>query len=98
MCSLVPSELALTIHSVFEIIWVVAVILVVLFCILDAFKILTSQDEKDIRNRQSMIIKRILICVLIFLLIYIIQFIFAILHVPEASEAMECAKKIILGK
>lgn len=98
MCSLIPTELATVIHQLFKIFWVLIIVLLIIVCFLDIIKILSSQDEKEIRHRQSLIIKRILIVILIFLFIYILQFIFGILKIPEANEAMTCAKKIILGK
>lgn len=97
MCDYVPVELSTPVHKVVSLFYVLVMIALIACCILDLFKILTSQDEKTIRDKQNMLVRRIIAGVLIFFVPYIIQFIFSIINITEANESVRCARLIILG-
>ena len=95
MCGMIPIELILVIHNFFRLFWFIIIIFLIVSCLIDMLKILMSQDESEIRKYQNMIIKRIIAGILIFIFIYILQFIFLVLQIHEANEAFMCAKHII---
>lgn len=98
MCEAIPMELSNTFHRIFVLFQIIVVVCLIFFSILDVLKIITSQDEDNIKKKQHMLIKRIIATIGVFLLIYVIQFIFYIIDIDEANEALKCAKAILLNK
>lgn len=97
MCFTIPVELTDLIHRAFFFMWVMVIVLLILFALLDVLKIITSSDERETHMRQRLLTRRVIAAICIFLLVYIVQFIFNLLNIPEATEAVACARDIILG-
>lgn len=68
-------------------------ILLVILGMLDLGKAVSSQKEDEIKKAQSMLIKRLIYGILVFLVVAIVGFVLSIIE-SEASSAISCLEAI----
>lgn len=89
-----PEEITNIIGSVINIIQFGIPVILVIMGMLDLGKAVTSQKEDDIKKAQSMLVKRIIYGVIVFLIPAIIEFAFGLLS-DDASSALGCMGVIL---
>lgn len=92
-CSSIPEEITSILGSIVTLIQIAVPILLVILGMLDLGKAVTSQKEDEIKKAQSILIKRLIYGVLIFLVIAIVKFILGIVG-DSAGEAIACLDEI----
>lgn len=94
-CDSIPSEITNILGSVVTLIQIGIPIILVILGMMDLGKAVTSQKEDEIKKAQSLLIKRLIYGVAVFLVVAIVKFVFGILgNTPGASEAVTCLKQI----
>ncbi|MDD3187153.1 MAG: hypothetical protein PHD02_01615 [Bacilli bacterium] len=89
-----PEEIVNIVGSVINIIQFGIPIILVIMGMLDLGKAVTSQKEDEIKKAQSMLIKRIIYGVIVFLIPAIIEFAFGLLS-DDGTSALGCMKVIL---
>ena len=95
--SIVPN----TVHMVVTIIKIAIPIILILFGMLDLGKAVMANDEKEMKESQKRLIKRVLYAALVFFVVAIVQWIFAILDPANANDSStqsSCINCFINGK
>ena len=58
MCEAIPMELSNTFHRIFVLFQIIVVVCLIFFSILDVLKIITSQDEDNIKKKTTYAYKK----------------------------------------
>lgn len=90
-----PDDIVNVLGSLINVIQFGIPILLVIMGMLDLGKAVTSQKEDEIKKAQSMLIKRLIYGVVVFLIPAIIQFVFGMIT-DDAQNALGCMG-VILG-
>ena len=85
----IPDEIASLIQSIVTLIQVGIPIILVIMGMLDLGKAVTSQKDDEIKKAQSLLIKRLIYGVLIFLVVAIVKFALGLVG-DNAGAAIEC--------
>lgn len=99
----IPDGIANVVHLVVVGIQVVVPILLIIFGMLDFAKAIIGQDEKEIKAKQQIFIKRLIAAVLVFLIVTIVQLVLNVVGSlgatgDQSGTAWTCAKELINGK
>ena len=97
----IPGIIGDLIHYLYIGIKIVVPILLVLFGMIELGKAITAKKEEDIKKYQSSCIKKIVTGLLVFLIVYIVEFALKFVE-PENGDSgnspVKCAMEIIKGK
>lgn len=98
----IPAGVAGVVHLVVVGIQVVVPILLIIFGMLDFAKAIIGQDEKEIKAKQQIFIKRLIAAVLVFLIVTIVQLVINVVgsigdENAESDTAWSAAKCLING-
>lgn len=97
----ISAEIGDLVHYLYIGIKIVVPILLVIFAILDLGKAITAKKEDDIKRYQNSCLRRIITGVLVFLVIFVVEFMLGFFE-PESGTSSEspvkCAMEIIRGK
>lgn len=88
-----------TIHLVISIIKIIVPIIIIIFGMIDMMKAVTANEEKEMKEAQKKLIKRIIYGVLVFFVISIVQFIFRNIDKSEdgKTSAASCISCFVNG-
>lgn len=92
-CDMIPGEITGILRSIVTLIQIGIPIILVIMGMIDLGKAVTSQKEEEIKKAQSMLIKRLIYGVLIFLVVAIVKFVLGIVG-DSAGEAISCLAEI----
>lgn len=92
-CDSIPEEITSILSSVVTLIQIGIPIILVIMGMIDLGKAVTSQKEDEVKKAQSMLIKRLIYGVLIFLVVAIVKFVLGIVG-DSAGEAISCLSEI----
>lgn len=96
LCSNIPSELKQIISAIITLIKIAVPILLVIYGMLDLGKAVMSQKEDEIKKGQQTFLKRLVAAALVFLVIFITQFIINIIPKGDQGDGFwTCADEII---
>ena len=87
-----PEQIVSIIGSIINIIQFGVPIIMVVMAMIDLGKAVTSQKDDEIKKATSMLVKRLLFGVLIFLIPVVIEFVFGI---ADADSALGCMNTIL---
>lgn len=88
----------LVIKILLKIILIIGPIIVVLFSIVNFFKVVISGDAKDLKTSTFLLVKRIIACLIIFLLPTIMNYTFNSLVKTNNDSVMQCIENATLEK
>ena len=92
-CDSIPEEITSILRSVVTLIQIGVPIILVIMGMIDLGKAVTSQKEDEIKKAQSLLIKRLIYGVLVFLIVAIVKFVLDIVG-DSAGEAISCLGEI----
>lgn len=92
-CNSIPSELTNILQSIVTLIQVGVPIILIVLGMLDMGKAVMSQKEDEIKKNQSLLIKRVIYAVVVFLVIAIVEFVLGFVG-DGAADALQCVKTI----
>lgn len=92
-CDSIPEEITSILRSIVTLIQIGIPIILVIMGMIDLGKAVTSQKEDEIKKAQSMLIKRLIYGVIIFLVVAIVKFVLGIVG-DSAGEAISCLGEI----
>ena len=92
-CDSIPGEITDLLGSVVTLIQIGIPIIIVIMAMIDLGKAVSSQKEDEIKKAQSMLIKRLMYGVLIFLVVAIVKFVLGIVG-DSAGDAISCLDAI----
>ena len=92
-CDTIPTELTNILNGVITLIQIGVPIILIVMGMLDMGKAVASQKEDEIKKAQSMLIKRVIYSVIVFLVIAIVEFVLGFVG-DSAGEALQCIKTI----
>ena len=92
-CDSIPEEITSILRSVVTLIQIGVPIILVIMGMIDLGKAVTSQKEDEIKKAQSLLIKRLIYGVLVFLIVAIVKFVLGIVG-DSAVEAISCLGEI----
>jgi len=97
----IPGIIGDLVHYVYIGIKIVVPILLILFGMIDLGKAITAKKEEDIKKYQSSCIKRLITGVLVFIVVFVVEFLLGFVE-PESGTSGEspvkCAMELIRGK
>lgn len=97
----IPGIIGDLVHYVYIGIKIVVPILLVLFGMIDLGKAIAAKKEDDIKKYQSSCIKRLVTGILVFIVIFVVEFLLGFVE-PDTGTSGEspvkCAMEIIRGK
>lgn len=97
----IPQNIGDLIHYLYLGIKIVVPILLVIFAMLDLGRAIAAKKEEDIKKYQSSCIKRVITGLLVFLIVFVVEFLLGFVE-PETGDSGEspvkCAMEIIKGK
>ena len=89
----VPEYLVYVISLVYFSIRIIIPILLIIFCMIDMGKAIVAKKEEDVKKAQSLLLKKLLIGLVIFILPYFIEWMIRILS--QDSTISDCIKNLI---
>lgn len=92
-CSALDETIIGLLRGVVTLIQIGVPIILIIMGMMDMGKAVASQKEDEIKKSQSLLIKRIIYAVVVFLIIAIVKFVLSFVG-DTASEALECIKTI----
>lgn len=92
-CDSIPEELTNMLNGIVTLIQIGVPIILIIMGMIDMGKAVASQKEDEIKKAQSMLIKRVIYAVVVFLVIAIVEFVLGFVG-DSASEALQCIKTI----
>lgn len=92
-CDSIPEEITSILRSVVTLIQIGVPIILVIMGMIDLGKAVTSQKEDEIKKAQSLLIKRLIYGVLVFLIVAIVKFVLGIVG-DSAGDAISCLGEI----
>ena len=92
-CNTIPSEITDLLRGVVTLIQIGVPIILIIFGMLDMGKAVMSQKEDEIKKNQSLLIKRVIYAIIVFLVIAIVEFVLGFVG-DGAGEALQCIKTI----
>ena len=95
-CPTVPDELKTIISGIINLIKIGVPLILIVLGMLDMGKAVMSQKEDEIKKNQSLLIKRVIYAVVVFLVISIVQFVFQTLA-PDGESIWSCIDGILNG-
>ncbi len=98
----IPAGVAGAVHLVVLGIQVVVPILLIIFGMLDFAKAIIGQDEKEIKAKQQVFIKRLIAAVVVFLIVTIVNLVINVVgslgdENQQSGTAWTCAKELMNG-
>lgn len=97
----IPKIIGDLVHYVYIGIKIVVPILLILFGMIDLGKAITAKKEDDIKKYQGSCVKRLITGVLVFVVIYVVEFLLGFVEPKEGvsgDSPVKCAMEIIRGK
>ena len=96
-CFKMPCQLVNLTSSIIDALKIIAVILIVVFGMLDFLKATVAKNEADIDKGKKLFIKRLISFAFLFLVIYVVQFAGNVLDVNKDKDVMSCVSYLIKG-
>ena len=87
-----------TVHMIVTLIQIAIPIILILFGMLDLGKAVMANEEKEMKESQKRLIKRILYAVLVFFVIAIVKWIFAAIDTNNGDDIKNCINCFIGGQ
>lgn len=92
-CDSIPPEITGLLRSVVTLIQIGVPIILVIMGMIDLGKAVTSQKEDEIKKAQSILIKRLIYGVIVFLVVAIVKFVLGLVG-DSANDAINCLSEI----
>lgn len=89
-CGSIPTAITQTINEVYKIMLIVIPVLVVIFALIDLGKAVIAGKQDEIKSATGMLIKRILICAIVFLVATLVSFVLGIVKTGNTADAISC--------
>jgi len=93
----IPGQIADILSTVVTLIQIGVPIILVILGMLDMGKAVMSQKEDEIKKNQSLLIKRVIYAIVVFLVIAIVRFAIGLITGGMDSEIVSCIDKIFNG-
>lgn len=96
--NLIPTEIANTIGSVYNILLIAIPVMIVLFGVIDFLKAVMAGKEDDIKKSTSVFIKRLITGLLVFFVLAFVKLLLGVIQTNNTGGVSECLNTIFGNK
>ena len=94
VCGLIPSEIANTIGTVYNILLIAVPVMVVLFGVIDFVKAVASGKADDISKNTSTFIKRLITGIIVFFVLALVKLVVNLVQTDNTNGVADCLNSI----
>jgi len=94
ICGMIPGPVTALMGTLYNLIKIAVPLILIVYGMLDFGRAVMAGEEKEIKEKQKLFIKRIIAAVMVFLVLYLVQFVMSILN-PGDNSIMNCVNGIL---
>lgn len=94
ICGMIPAPAVALMGTLYNIIKIAVPLILIIYGMLDFGKAVMAKEEKEIKEKQKLFIKRVISAVMVFLVLYLVQFVMTIIS-PKDNSIMTCVNNML---
>lgn len=94
ICDMIPAPAVDLIGTLYNGIKIVVPLILIIYGMLDFGKAVMAKEEKEIKEKQKLFLKRIVSAIMVFFILYLVQFVMKIVS-PTDNSVMNCVNNML---